>query len=155
VIEGVRPAVAGDLPRLAELAAQAVAEQAEARGGAVWAAREARSLPADDTLEADLTAPDTLVLAGTIDGVVVGYLVVHTEELRDASVLGRITDVFVEPEARDVGIGELLVDASLAWCDERRCRGVDAVVLPGNRATKNFFETMGFTARALTVHRAR
>jgi len=155
VLEGVRPAVAGDLPRLVELAALGVAEQVEARGGAVWAAREARTLPADVTLEADLSSPTTLVLAGTIDAVVVGYLVAHTEELRDASVLGRITDVFVEPEARDVGIGELLVDAALAWCDERGCRGVDAIVLPGNRATKNFFETMGFTARALIVHRAR
>jgi ribosomal protein S18 acetylase RimI-like enzyme len=86
---------------------------------------------------------------------VVGYLVARAEPLRDGTVLGRLTDVFVEPEARAVGIGELLVDAALAWCDERECRGVDATVLPGNRATKNFFETMGFTARALTVHRSR
>jgi ribosomal protein S18 acetylase RimI-like enzyme len=155
VVEGVRSAVAADLPRLAELAGQGVAEQSESRGGPVWAAREARTLPPEASLEADMASASTLVLAGTIDEVVMGYLVAHTEELRDGTVLGRIADVFVEPEAREVGIGELLVDAALAWCDERKCRGVDAIVLPGNRATKNFFETMGFTARALIVHRSR
>jgi ribosomal protein S18 acetylase RimI-like enzyme len=155
VLEGVRPAGPADLSRLAELAGLAIAEQVDARGGRVWAAREARALPAGPSLAEDLDSPSTRVLAGTIDDVVVGYLVVRTESLRDGTVLGRLTDVFVEPEARDVGIGELMVDAALAWCDDRKCRGVDAIVLPGNRATKNFFETMGFTARAITVHRAR
>ncbi len=130
-------------------------EQAEARGGRVWAAREARALPAGPSLGDDLGSPSAAVLAGTIDDVVVGYLVARTEELRDGTVLGRLSDVYVEPDARDVGIGELLVDAALAWCDERHCAGVDAIVLPGNRFTKNFFESMGFTARALTVHRVR
>ncbi|MGD9797071.1 MAG: N-acetyltransferase family protein [Acidimicrobiia bacterium] len=148
-------AVPADLPRLAALAELGVAEQADARGGAVWAVREARTLPAEASLTDDLASPSTLVLAGTIDDVVVGYLVVRTETLRDGTVLGRVSDVFVEPDARDVSVGEALVDRALAWCDERGCRGVDAVVLPGNRATKNFFETMGFTARAITVHRSR
>jgi ribosomal protein S18 acetylase RimI-like enzyme len=154
-MEGVRPAETADLPLLAHLAEQAVLEQVKSRGGRVWAVREARPVPAEVSLQEDLDSPSAVVLAGTIDEVVVGYLVARTEMLRDGSVLGRLTDVYVEPEARDVGIGELLVDAAIAWCDERGCTGVDAIVLPGNRATKNFFESMGFTARALTVHRAR
>jgi ribosomal protein S18 acetylase RimI-like enzyme len=153
--EGSRVAVPADLPRLAELADLAVAEQIDARGGAVWASREARVLPADASLEDDLASPEALVLAGTIDEVIVGYLVARAERLRDGTMLGRLTDVFVEPEARDVGIGELLIETALKWCAARDCRGVDAVVLPGNRSTKNFFETMGFTARAITVHRAQ
>jgi hypothetical protein len=31
--------------------------------------------------------------------------------------------------------------------------GIEATALPGDRATKNFFETHGLVARALTVHR--
>jgi ribosomal protein S18 acetylase RimI-like enzyme len=151
--EGARPAVSADLVELAKLAEQAVAEQIDARGGAVWAAREARPLPAVSSLEDDLGSSSALVLAGTIDDVVVGYLVARAEPLRDGTVLGRLTDVFVDPHARAVGVGELLVDAALVWCAERGCGGVDAIVLPGNRATKNFFESMGFTARSLTVHR--
>ena len=40
----------------------------------------------------------------------------------------------------------------LTWCRARDCRGIDAIALPGNRATKNFFEASGFTARMLVMH---
>jgi GNAT superfamily N-acetyltransferase len=153
VREAARPATAADLDRLAELADEAVAEQRDARGGPVWSSREARALPAGPTLAGDLEDPDAHVLAGTIDDAVVGYAVVRTEALRDGSTLGVVTDIYVEPGARAVGVGEVLVDAVLDWCRARGCRGVDALALPGNRETKNFFETFGFTARALVVHR--
>ena len=151
--EGARPAVAGDVPRLGELASEAVAEQRGARGGSVWAGREAPRLPADTDLTAALDDPDQLVLAGTIDDVVVGYAVAVVEDLRDETKLGRITGLYVEPDARAVGVGEALVDAAISWCTDRGCRGVDGLTLPGNRETKNFFETQGFTARAIVVHR--
>jgi ribosomal protein S18 acetylase RimI-like enzyme len=152
-VEDARPATAEDLDRLAELAAEAVAEQIGERGGAVWAAREARAIPASATLERDLADPERLVLVGTIDGVVVGYAVVGTEVLRDGRRLGVLSDVYVEDQARSVGVGEVLVDQVLEWCAEQGCAGVDALALPGNRSTKNFFERFGFTARALVVHR--
>jgi hypothetical protein len=38
--------------------------------------------------------------------------------------------------------------------EEAGCFGLDALVLPGNRATKNFFEASGLTARAIVVHRS-
>jgi hypothetical protein len=47
-----------------------------------------------------------------------------------------------------------MLDAVIAWCTERGCTGIDAHALPGNRDTKNFFETFGFTARLLVVHRS-
>ena len=151
--EAARPATAADLDRLAALAHEAVAEQRESRGGNVWSVREARELPPEASLAGDVADPDVLVLAGTIDDAVLGYAVVRTEPLRGGEVLGVVTDIYVEPEARAVGLGEVLLDAVLAWCTERGCCGIDALALPGNRETKNFFETFGFTARALVVHR--
>ncbi len=151
-MEGARRATGDDLASLAGLAALAVAEQVEARGGAVWAQRETRPLPAAASLAQALRDPCQLVLAGTIDDVVVGYAVARSETLRDGQRLGVVSDLFVEPEARSVGVGEMLIDLVLDWCRQHRCRGVDALVLPGNRDTKNFFETFGFTARAIIVH---
>ncbi len=148
-----RRAGAADLERLAELAADAVAEQADGRGGPIWARRESRAIPATQSLRAALDDADHLVLAGTIDEAVVGYAVATVEVLRDGSRLGRVEDIYVEAEGRAVGLGETLIDEVIAWCDERACVGIDALVLPGNRETKNFFETFGFTARALVVHR--
>ena len=154
MIEAARPATAADVPRLAELAAAAVAEQVDGRGGSVWSVREAREVPASPSLAADVDDPAVLVLAGTIDDAVVGYAAVRIETLRDGRTLGVITDVYVEPEARAVGVGERLLEAVVSWCTEQGCSGVDALALPGNRETKNFFETFGFTARALVVHRS-
>jgi GNAT superfamily N-acetyltransferase len=154
MIEAARPATEADLERLAVLAAEAVAEQVDGRGGEVWALRDARALPAEPSFRHDLADPSTLVLAGTIDDAVLGYAVVRTEALRDGRLLGILTDIYVEPEARAVGVGEVLVDEVLRWCTERGCMGVDGLALPGNRSTKNFFETFGFTARALVVHRS-
>jgi ribosomal protein S18 acetylase RimI-like enzyme len=153
VIEAARPATPADLPRLAELAADAVAEQAGERGGPIWSQREARAIPAESSLREDLSDGSRLVLAGTIDDAVVGYAAVRTEPLRDGGILGVLTDVYVEPGARAVGVGEALVDEVLRWCGAQGCVGVDGLALPGNRATKNFFETFGFTARAIVVHR--
>jgi len=92
-------------------------------------------------------------MVGTIDGEVVGYATVELDTLADRGLLGVITAVFALPEARAVGVGEAMLDAVIPWCEERGCVGIDAHALPGNRDTKNFFETFGFTARLLVVHR--
>lgn len=152
-MEAVRPAGHEDLPRLAELTAEAVAEQVDARGGPIWSVREARAIPAAASLREAIADPDQRVVVGTIDDVVVGYAVVRVETLRNGAILGVVTDVYTEPGARDVGVGEAMIGAVIDWCEHRGCVGIDALALPGNRNTKNFFETFGFTARAIVVHR--
>ncbi len=151
--EAARPATGDDVARLAELVAEAVAEQAEGRGGRIWSARETRAVPAEASLAAVVADPDALVLAGTVDGTVVGYAVAIIEQLRTGDRLGVVTDVYVDPGAREVGVGEAMLDQVVAWCDAAGCIGIDALALPGNRMTKNFFESFGFTARAIVVHR--
>ena len=150
--EACRPATAADVPRLAELNRAVIEELAPMRGGAVWKAREARQEPIEDRLEELLDDPQARVLVATIDGTVVGYAVAHLEQLADGSVLGVIVDIFVEEGARQVGLGELMINDLMAWCEERKCLGMDAMALPGHRATKNFFEESGFTARNLVMH---
>ncbi len=152
-MEDCRPATEDDLPRLAELARLAIAELTPMKGGDVWADREARGEPLDENLKMALADPATRVLCGTIDGAVIGYAVVRIEPLRDGGRLGVLEDIFVEPEAREVGVGEALVDDVVDWCREAGCIGIDSFALPGNRETKNFFETFGFTARMLVVHK--
>ena len=152
-MEACRPATEDDLPRLADLARLAIAELTPMKGGDVWADREARDEPLDENLKRALVDPDTRVLCGTIDGAVIGYAVVRIEPLRDGGRLGVLDDIFVEPGAREVGVGEALVNDVIAWCREADCIGIDSFALPGNRQTKNFFETFGFTARMLVVHK--
>lgn len=153
-MEDTRPATAADVPVLVDLARAAVDEQRDARGGSIWSRREVRVEPLDESFRAALAADDHLVRVGTIDDTPVGYVVAHLEPLRDGAILGVVDDVYVDPGARGVGVGEALIDPVVAWCRERGAVGIDALALPGNRATKNFFETFGFTARAIVVHRS-
>ena len=144
--------MAADVPRLAELNRAVIDELAPMRGGAVWKAREARQEPVEEALAGLLEDPDMRVVVATIDGFVVGYAVARLEHLADGSVLGVIDDIFVEEGARMVGLGELMIGDLMRWCEERKCIGMDAMALPGHRATKNFFEESGFTARQLVMH---
>jgi GNAT superfamily N-acetyltransferase len=153
VIEAARRASSDDLPRIAELAREAIAELRATKGGEVWARREARQEPIDESLAADLDNGDAVVLVGSIDDAVIGYAVSVIERLLDGNALARLTDVYVEPEARGVGVGELLLDTVVEWATERGCTGIDSLALPGNRETKNFFESFGLVARAIVVHR--
>ena len=73
----------------------------------------------------------------------------------DRRAAGGVLDAcYVEPEARGVGMGRLLMEAAVAWLEEPGCAGVDGTALPGDRQAKNFFESAGFKARMLTMHRA-
>lgn len=153
MIEAARPATGADLPDLARLAEAAVTELRPQRGGDLWWRREARPGSVDAALAALFDDPDTLVVVGSIDDVAVGYGIVRTEVLRDGSILAVVDDLFVEPGAREVGVGELVMDELIAWATARGCVGIDARALPGNRAAKNFFERFGLTARAIVVHR--
>ena len=152
-MESARPATAEDVPRIAELARMAVDELSTQRGGPLWASREARAEPFDASLMAALADDVHLVLAGTIADAVIGYAVAHLEHLRDDRPLAVIDDLYVEPDGRGIGVGEAMMELLVAWARERGAAGIDSFTLPGNRATKNFFEAHGLTARAILVHR--
>src|SRR5262245_15385584 len=116
------------------------------KGGALLLAREARAEPLDDAYRSLLERDDTTVVVGCIDAVVVGFGVLEIETLQSGEHLGVVTDLYVDPEARAVGVGEAIANALIDECRSQECVGVDARALPGHRATKNFFEEQGFTA---------
>ena len=155
-MESVRPAAADDGPRLAVLAAELVASVTAMRGGArlVASALDGRvGAPMAADWESMLDRPDVLVLVGALDGVVVGFAVNSYQVEAGGSRWGRLDACFVEEEARAVGVGRLLLERSLAWLADEGCVGVDGAALPGDRGAKSFFESAGFKARLLTMHR--
>jgi ribosomal protein S18 acetylase RimI-like enzyme len=154
-VEGARAAEAGDLDAIVALARGAVVELADLRGGSVWRRREARQEPLEPSLKEAVGAsgPDSAAVVGTIDAAVVGYGLSHIEALDDGSKLAVVTDLYVDPEARGIGIGEAMMDMLVAHAEAAGAIGIDALALPGDRATKNFFETFGLKARAIVVHR--
>jgi GNAT superfamily N-acetyltransferase len=153
-VEAVRAATPEDLPAIVGLVEALRAELTPMRGGRIWAVREARPGPPDETYGALLTDPAACVVVGTLDDVVVGLGVATIESLADGRLLGVVSELFVDAEARAVGVGEAMLEALVAFCTREGCVGVDAFALPGHRAAKNFFEESGFTARAIVMHHA-
>jgi ribosomal protein S18 acetylase RimI-like enzyme len=152
-LEGSRPATVDDLPRVVELSRLLRDELTPMKGGVLWSNREARAEPLKAAFAALLERDDALVVVGTVDDTVIGFGVVTLERLRTGETLGVISDLFVEPGARAVGVGEAMAGDLVAYCVAHGCTGIDALALPGHRAAKNFFEESGFTARAIVMHR--
>ena len=148
-----RLATAADLAELERLDDLGRAHLGPHRGGELYLLRDARPVPPGPSFRDDLEDPARLVVLGCIDGEPVGYAIVSEVELRDGYRLADVHEIFVETDARDVGVGEALMDHVVDWARARGCDGVDARALPGDRSTKNFFETFGLVARAITVHR--
>lgn len=153
-MESARPAAPGDLDAIETIATAVRTEQAPARGGALFQAREAGPWPMADRLQRLLDDPDGVVVVGCYDDVVFGYAAGFVESLDDGRRLGRLDDLAVDPEARGSGIGEAIMNLVLDRFRSAGCIGVDARALPGDRETKNFFESFGLKARLLVVHRS-
>ncbi len=150
-MEAARRATPADVDALAALVAAEHHELAPQRGGAMWIANAPTATP--ERLLAALADTRALVLAGSIDDVVLGVAIARVVDARGVGAVAMIEDLFVDAEAREVGIGAALIAEVVTWARGIGCVGVDATVLPGNRAAKNFFEAHGLVARAITVHR--
>jgi GNAT superfamily N-acetyltransferase len=150
-VETARPAAETDLPALARLWQEAVAELDGQRGG--WSL--AGSLSRSDLtafLVGALADPDRLLVLGEIDAEPVGLASLWADRTR-REPLGQLELIFVEPEARRVGVAEAMLSVVVARCEEWGMAGLDAPALPGNRAAKSFFETQRMQARLLVMHR--
>jgi GNAT superfamily N-acetyltransferase len=151
-VERARPAVAADLAAVRQLLAAALDATRTMRGGV--------ALMGDQTPEelvARWTAADQAevgLFVGEFQRAVVG-VAAATTCIRDGATgrTGRIECCYVEDEARGVGVGSALMDAMVTWCQGRGCVDIDALALPGDRASKQRLEAAGFVARLLTLSR--
>jgi GNAT superfamily N-acetyltransferase len=155
-VEGARAATPSDQAAVCALARQGTAELRVNRGGAIWHRREGHREPLDEEIAEALSGRDRrrCAVVGTIDETVVGYGLAVLEVLHDERLLAVVTDLYVDGEARGIGIGEAMMDHLVTWARQAGAVGIDALALPGDRHTKNFFETFGLTARAIVVHRS-
>jgi GNAT superfamily N-acetyltransferase len=149
-----RRAVERDRPALVELIRRALDAAAALRGGQLWRVEQAPRERLVDSLAAGLD-PDArmAVLAGCVDDVPVGVLVVDRRPVEDGREIARVTLVYVDDGARGIGVGESLLDAAAAWAVEAGCVGLDGLALPGDRETKNLYERAGMSARLITAYR--
>ena len=139
---------------VAELAQHARLEALGTRGALQWA-QDRRQDRSPSAARPDLFDPRRGgVFVGSLDDAVVGYGVVGATDPAPGVKVAEIFELFVLPEARGVGVAEVLMDTILDWARAEGCDAIEASVLPGNRAGKNLFERYGLTARLIVVHRS-
>lgn len=61
--------------------------------------------------------------------------------------------LWVTEAMRSRGVGRQLAHAALDWLADAGASEFDALALPGDRATKQLFESLGFKARLLVMRR--
>lgn len=152
-MEQARLATSEDLDVIGRIADDIAADLPDKRGGSLFLRRESGG-DARVRAAAQIDAIEGFVVVGTYDDVVFGYAIVQIETLDDGGVLARIDDLAVEAEIRGSGIGEAMMNLVMETARTRGCFGVDSRALPGDRHTKNFFESFGLKARMLVVHKS-
>ena len=142
-----------DLEELVFLREQAFEDFNSKRGGSEYLAFEALSnFRHFETLKKAIDDSHYSVWVGIWDSYTVGYALVSYKTLEDNTNWGIIDEVYIQPAAREVGVGEALLSKVYSWCKQNGCKSIDAFALPGDRLTKNFFESFGFTARLIVLN---
>ena len=147
-----RIATSADLAILVELYRTYRDTLVDERGGTLHLLREAFTEPLEPPLTSILHDDQWLVLVGTFDNAPVGLAAARIETMPDTSQLATVEAIYVDAPAREMGVGEQLLDCVVQWATQRGATGVDVRVLPGMRASKNFLEGAGFAARLLVMH---
>jgi GNAT superfamily N-acetyltransferase len=137
----VRPASLDDVEQLDWLESEARAALVDQRGGRRWLeTHPARSGHWERQIAGDA------VFVAHIGEVIVGYLVLVV-----TGALAVIEDVYVTPQARELGFGDALLAAGLEHARAAGCTLLEGASLPGDRDTKNLYERAGIKARLITV----
>jgi GNAT superfamily N-acetyltransferase len=140
----VRAATDADHGQLRQLESEARAALVDQRGGDRWLIEH--PLIGDGWAR---RCAETDVFVGHIDDVVIAYIVA---ELGDDAIV-RIDQVWVTPEARELGFGDELLATAMAAAQARGAIAVEGQALPGDRHTKNLYERAGIVARLITTYR--
>jgi GNAT superfamily N-acetyltransferase len=148
-VELARPATDADRAACHTLVSHALSGAVGMRGGPALI-----GTATPETLLERWGHPDAYLLVGEYEGAVVGVLgATVSSEGEGMAARALVEFCYVEADARGVGVGTALMAAAVDWSAGRGCEEVDALALPGDRATKQRLEAAGFTARLLTLSR--
>lgn len=149
-----RRATPSDGAVLVSLYVELEAEQAALRP--LWPETQGLEEPSAASMAGLIGSSAAVVVVGTIDGIPLGFLVATVEGMLDRGGgrrIGVVRYIFTTDAARGVGIGQAMFDLAVDELRGREIEIFDAVVSPGHRLAKNFFESQGFRARLIVMNR--
>jgi ribosomal protein S18 acetylase RimI-like enzyme len=121
----------------------------------MWPLADGLAEPVETSFRELLEDGESIVVIGELDGYPLGFSWARVEQIlpqAGGAEVGSIRLIYVDPEAREVAIGEEMREYAMDLLRKRGITRFDAHVLPGHRLAKNFFEAGGFSARSITMH---
>ena len=151
--ESSRLASIDDLETLIFLRKEAISELKNKRGGEVLLNLDSFSEDSSENFSFWFDSSDHRIFTGLFGDAVVAYGVLEFSKTNDNQKIASIKEIFVLKDARSVGVGESVIHSITNEAIEHNAIGIDSFALPGDRETKNFFETQGMVARLIHVYR--
>lgn len=87
------------------------------------------------------------VYVAEVDGKVVGFMLCRLKRVpatMGGVIVGELSDMWIEPEARRLGIGDKLSRLSIDWMRDQGAHSIEIQVLKDNEASWKLYERMGF-----------
>ena len=125
-------------------------ETSSSKGFELWNQLESVGNTPESTFKEFTADTQKAIVIGEYEHYPLGYMLIELLTIDDKSATN-IHEVFVDPDARGVGIGEVIMDFTIDWSRANGSALIMGRTFPGDRATKNFFERFRITARLIEV----
>lgn len=89
----------------------------------------------------------SVLYVAELEGQLVGFTlgrIKRTPPQRGGVLVGEISDIWVEPRARRLGLAERLTRLAIDWLMAQDVHSVEAQILDGNEPSRALFEKLGF-----------
>jgi ribosomal protein S18 acetylase RimI-like enzyme len=107
-------------------------------------------------LGTQLTKPDVIILVAEHQGDVIGYTYADVEGTDYMSLRGPagvLHDIVVDPDHRGRGVGQILLDATVAALNTRGAQQIVLSTADGNATAQRLFERAGFRRTMIEMTR--
>ena len=141
----VRSATAADVLALSDLEHEARLEITTFRGHESLLQANVLIFP---NWAKQISSESVLVFVAESSGQIVGYA---KGDIIVESSSCVVNHIYVDPMARQIGIGAGLITEIARIAKSRGCTTLDALALPGDRKMKNLYERVGMPARLLVA----
>jgi GNAT superfamily N-acetyltransferase len=100
----------------------------------------------------------SVVYIAELDGRVAGFMLGRVKRVAPylgGVMVGELSDMWVEPEARRLGVGKELSLITMRWLSDQGVHSIEVQILEGNEPIWRLYEKMGFTPELRQIRMLR
>lgn len=89
----------------------------------------------------------SVVYIAELEGVVAGFMLGRVKRVAPylgGVLVGELSDMWVEPDARRLGVGKELSQVTMQWLADQGVHSIEVQILEGNEPIWRLYEKMGF-----------